>query len=242
MKLGTFYGLGVGPGDPELLTLKALRVLERCPHVFVPKARKKAESVALDIARSHIPGDAVVHRALFPMTEDREELVRRWDQTACEVAELLRSGQDVCFLTLGDTLLYSTHIYLLRALQEQLPDVNVVTVPGITAMSAVAALTQFPLGEGKKPVTIVPSADDMSTLDRAIDLGGTLVIMKVGKRLGAVLDLLESRGVIDGGVFVSRAGLDGERLERDLKDLKSADPKAGYLSTILVDCSEGVHR
>lgn len=234
MKLGTLYGIGVGPGDPELVTLKGARVLSRCRHVFVPKARTASDSVALAIAKQHIGPEAQVRELVFPMTTDRQELSDRWGESAEVVARVLQDGQDACFLTLGDPLLYSTYIYLLRALKARIPDAKVVTVPGVTAFSAAAALTDFPVGEGKQPVTIVPTADDLEDVRRALAMGGTVVLMKIGKRLADVLQLLEEAGALDDGVFVARAGLDGQRIETDLRNLKQEGPEVGYLSIILV--------
>jgi precorrin-2/cobalt-factor-2 C20-methyltransferase len=234
MKRGILYGIGVGPGDPELITLKGARILGACTHVFVPKARDGAESVALAIAERHLSPQATVHQVVFPMTTNRSELRRRWEASAGQIAEVLESGADACFLTLGDTFLYSTYIYLLRALRERIPDVCVVTVPGITAFSAAAALAEFPVGEAKEPVTIVPTADDLDDVKRALATGGTVVLMKIGKRLGQILELLETAGVMDRGVFISHAGMDTQRIETDLRSLKAADAEAGYLSIILI--------
>ena len=105
------------------------------------------------------------------MTADREELAAKWDAAAARVAAVLTAGEDACFLTLGDPLLYSTYIYLLRALRKRLPDLKAVTVPGITAFGAAAALAEFPVGEGREPVTIVPAADDLTAVRRALAAG-----------------------------------------------------------------------
>ncbi|MGD7652248.1 MAG: precorrin-2 C(20)-methyltransferase [Verrucomicrobiales bacterium] len=234
MSLGTFYGMGVGPGDPELLTVKAAGVLGRCPHVVVPKAKAEGDSVALEIAKRYVHDGAEVHELVFPMTMDKAELARKWRLAAETVAGLLRTGQDVCFLTLGDALVYSTYIYLLRELKALLPELEVVTVPGITSFSAVAALTDFPLGEGKEPITVVPTADDLGAVRRAIETGGTVVLMKIGKRLGDILDILEETGVIGRSVFVQRAGHPTQLIERDLRKLRAAQAEAGYLSVILI--------
>ena len=238
MPTGTFYGIGVGPGDPELLTLKAAAVLARCRHVFVPKAKMSADSVALQIAKQHLGKDAVIHELLFPMLTDREELSRHWSDAAAQIAPVLQASEDACFLTLGDPLLYSTYIYLLRELKQQLPDANTITVPGITAFCAVAALTQFPIGEGKQPVTIVPTDDDLEPVRRATETGGTVVLMKIGDRLQDILKLLDETGLIERAVFVARAGQEGQQIETDLRKLKQADAKAGYLSIILVHATE----
>jgi precorrin-2/cobalt-factor-2 C20-methyltransferase len=234
MKIGTFYGIGVGPGDPELVTVKAAGILGRCPHWFAPKARMEGDSVALEIAGRYRYGGASIHELVFPMTSDKNKLAQSWRESAEQIAEVLESGADACFLTLGDALLYSTYIYLLRALKERMPALEVVTVPGVTSYSGVAALTGFPLGEGKEPVTIIPTADDLTAVWQALQTGGTVVLMKVGKRLEEILGILEEAGVIDNAVFVARAGLAGQRIELNLRSLRGQSPETGYLSVILV--------
>ena len=234
MKTGTLYGIGIGPGDPELITLKGARLISACPNLFVPKARTAAESVALDIARPLLREGVRIEELLFPMTADRHELAERWDAAAARVAAVLGRGEDACFLTLGDPLLYSTYIYLLRALRKFIPDLNAVTVPGIMAFGAAAALTEFPVGEGRETVTIVPAADEMTDVRRALAAGGTVVLMKIGKRLPELLELLDGEGLLEKSVFVSRATMAGQRIEMDLRRLKAAGPEAGYLSIILV--------
>lgn len=234
MKLGTLYGIGVGPGDPELITVKGANLLSRCEHVFVPKARTAADSVALAIAREYLRPDAHVHELVFPMTAETGELAARWSDSATRVAEVLQSGEDACFLTLGDPLLYSTYIYLLRHLRAQAPEARTITIPGITAFGAAAALTEFPVGEGKELVTIVPTADDLTDVRLAIERGGTVVLMKIGKRLPDILAIMEETGVIDHGVFVSRAGMLDQRVETDLRAMRIDSPEVGYLSIILI--------
>ena len=234
MTLGTLYGIGVGPGDPEWLTVKAARRLAACRHVCVPKSREAAESVALAIARPYLRPDAVIHETTFLMTADRDLLHRSHRQAAEEVLAILRTGEDCCFLTLGDALLYSTYIYLLRELRAIEPAAKVETVPGITAFSAAAALTNFPVGEGKQIITIVPASDDFDALRRALDAGGTVVLMKMGKRLQRVLDELDARGLTDRAVMVSRAGLPDQRIETDLRRLRGEPEEVGYLSILII--------
>ena len=230
------YGVGVGPGDPELVTVKGARLLGSARHVFAPKARIKAESVALGIIDRYVGKETAVTELVFPMTADAAELEKKWDESAAAIAVPLARGEDACFITLGDPLLYSTYIYLVRALKKIMPDAVVVTVPGIMAINSVAALANFTLGEGKEPVTIIPTADDLTQARRAIETGGTVALMKIGKRLGAVLALLEEMGAMDDAVFVSNAGMEDQRMETDLARLKGEAAEAGYLSTILIHC------
>ncbi len=239
---GMFYGIGVGPGDPELLTVKAASVLSSCPNVFVPKARTGSESVALDIARKYLCSSAKVHELVFPMTPDQEVLNQRWQESAQAIAPVLESGADACFLTLGDPLVYSTYVYLLRALQQRLPSLKSVTIPGITSFCAAASATQFPLGEGKELITIVPTADDFTALRQALETRGTVVLMKIGKRLRDILEILEEFRLIEHSVFVSRVGLGGQHVETDLRKLRVDDPEAGYLSVIIVHASRRLEK
>lgn len=231
----TLYGIGVGPGDPDLLTVKAARILSECPQIIVPKAKSDGGSVALRIAQKHIGPKAEIHEMVFPMTKDKTRLEEAWLASAQKVADLLALG-DTCFLTLGDALLYSTYIYLLRALEKILPSAPVVTVPGITSFSASAALTRFHLGEGKEPITIIPTDDDLSPARDAILRGGTVVLMKIGHRLPAILALLEETGTIATSVLVQKAGQPEQRIETDLRQLhqNAPDDEAGYLSVLLV--------
>lgn len=234
MSYGTLHGIGVGPGDPELITVKGARLLAECKYLFVPKARIKAESVAYAIVERYVNPEAVVQELVFPMVTDKEELEKKWVESASVIAEVLKAGNDACFVTLGDSLLYSTYIYLVRALLKVAPEAKINTVPGVTAFSATAALTNFPVGEGKELVTIVPAADDLDSLRQALKRGGTVALMKVGKRLSAIIDALEEAEALDGSVFAAHAGLEGERIETDLRKLKNENPEVGYLSTILV--------
>jgi len=238
MTQGTLYGIGVGPGDSEWMTVKGARILAACRHIYVPKSRVAADSVALEIARDYLRPDAIVGELPFPMTADAAVLRSSWRQAAADVARTLAQGEDCCFLTLGDALLYSTYIYLIRELRALCPDVRIVTVPGITAFSAAAALCNFPVGQGKQPVTIVPASDDLWQLAEALDRGGTVVLMKVGPRLDRVLDELESRGLMAQAVFVSHAGMPQQRVETDLRQLRGAAEETGYLSIVIIQAGE----
>lgn len=240
MEPGTLFGIGIGPGDPDLITLRGVRLLSSCHHVVVPKAAEAAESVALRIIRSHLNPAAEVHELVFPMTTQQDRLTARWRESAAYVQSILSRGEDVCFPTLGDTFLYSTYIYLVRALRSLEPELRIVTIPGVTAFSAVAAVTEFPVGEGKRSVTIIPTADDLTDLREALERPGTVVIMKVGKRLEAVLDLLEEHNIMESSVFAAHVGMPNEHVETDLRQLRGRGERTGYLSIILTVTERGL--
>lgn len=232
--LGIFYGVGVGPGDPDLITVKGAKVLATCRRIFVPTARVKSESLARQIARKHLPDSAQIQELVFPMSKDPRVLAESWSKAVVPVADILKCGEDACFLTLGDPFLYSTYIYMVRALKKNIPDLEIRTVPGIPAFCAAAAQACFPVGEGTESIGIVPVSDNLDGLRRALDEFDTLVLMKVAHQLPAVLDLLEERDLLDRAVFVSRVSQDDERVVTDLRTLRDEGPKAGYLSIILV--------
>jgi precorrin-2/cobalt-factor-2 C20-methyltransferase len=233
-RLGTLYGIGVGPGDPEWITVKGARALGACRQVFVPRSSEGAESVALRIARGYLRPDAVVHELLFPMTTDRGQLHESWQAAARQVLQPLEAGEDCCFLTLGDALFYSTYIFLLDELRRLRPELPIVTIPGVTAFSAAAAITNTPVGRQKQLLTIVPASDDLGQLAAALDRGGTVVLMKIGHRLQAVLDLLEGRGLTGRAVFVAHAGMSNQLVETDLARLRGLPEQAGYLSLMII--------
>jgi precorrin-2/cobalt-factor-2 C20-methyltransferase len=234
LKRGTLYGIGVGPGDPELITVKGANILSRCRHVFVPKARIASDSLALSIAARYLGCATKIYELVFPMTSDLDELSRRWRESAREIMTVLEKGEDACFLTLGDPLLYSTYIYLLREIRTIAADTNILTVPGVMALSAAAALAEFPIGEAKEPVMVIPTADDLEEVRLSLKKKGTVILMKIGKRLHDILDIMEDGGLIDQGVFVSHAGMANQRVETDLRTLRKEGAEVGYLSIILV--------
>ena len=172
---------------------------------------------------------------MFPMSSDSTVLEAQWLAATAPIAEVLAAGSDACYLTLGDTMVYSTYVYMLRALRSRMPDVRVITIPGITSFSAAAALAEIPLGEGEQYLTVVPASAGREVLSRALSTGGTVAVMKIGKRLEEVLEVLDYEKALDRSVLVSRAGMDNQRTERDLRRLKSDIPDGmGNLSIILV--------
>ncbi|MDQ5988474.1 MAG: Cobalt-precorrin-2 C(20)-methyltransferase [Syntrophus sp. SKADARSKE-3] len=235
MTIGTLYGIGVGPGDPELISVKGAAILARCLNIFVPKSTMTVESAALSIANRYVGPGARIHELLFPMTADECEQSVSWKDNARAVIKVLASGEDACFITVGDILFYSTFIYLLREVREILPNVRVVSIPGITAFSAAAAALSFPIGEGREPVTIISvSAEDTGAVREALTKKSTVILMKIGRHLPDIIDIIEAAGLLEDSVFISRAGLEGERVETDLKKLRFLNPKAAHLSIILV--------
>jgi precorrin-2/cobalt-factor-2 C20-methyltransferase len=229
---GTLYGLGVGPGDPELLTLKARAILEQVPVLAVPVSQRGEESLALQVVQPFTRPDQKVLNLFMPMTRDRAYLERSWDAAAAELLQDLAAGQDIAFLTLGDASLYSTYSYLIQRLQDRQPDLPIVTIPGITSFAAAAAGLNLPLAVGDEPLAIIPALQDPQSLKTYLALFPNLVLMKVARHYDAIVTVLEEAGVAGQSVLASRCGQAGESFSRDLVDAKGQ--KQDYLSLIIV--------
>jgi precorrin-2/cobalt-factor-2 C20-methyltransferase len=236
--IGCLYGIGLGPGDPELVTVKASRLLAKLPHLFAPKADQVSLSIAKSIAAHHVGANVQFHETVYPMTRDPNVLRDSWRKAAAPVVAVLERGQDAGFITLGDPMLYSTFSYLMRAVRELLPNARVEIVPAVMSFAASAALTEFVLGEQKTQLTVAPAPDTEAGMSALIAQGGRLVMMKVGSRLPQLVDWLRASGHLAQTRLVVRAGLSGQRVITDLSRCDELD-KVGYLSTLLVDLEPG---
>jgi precorrin-2/cobalt-factor-2 C20-methyltransferase len=230
-KTGTLYGIGVGPGDPELITLKALKVLHRVPHIFAACSTKNSYSLALSIVRGHLNGAGIEHLP-FPMSKDARVLAEAWEQNARRVLEVLATGNDAAFVTLGDPLTYSTFGYLLKTLKRLNPEVAIVTIPGITSYSAAAALTHIPLTEGEESFYLVSGALGAAQLKEVIDKSDNIVILKTYRYFDEIFQVLEDMDLLDRTTCISRCGLEGETIVRNLRDLKGRE--LPYLSMVII--------
>ncbi|MBI5969813.1 MAG: precorrin-2 C(20)-methyltransferase [Deltaproteobacteria bacterium] len=233
-KTGKLYGVGVGPGDPELMTLKALRVLKDAPVIAAPKSSNiDADSNALEIIKGSIGVEGKVILELgLPMTKDRAVLKAGRDKAAAELAGMLEKGLDVAFITLGDPMLYSTFSYLVPLVRERLPHARVEAVAGVTSFCAAASAAMLPLAEGSESVAIEPCAYKLEDVRRALKTSDTVILLKVNKALDGIIKLLEEESLLNNAVFVSRASCSDAEIVTDLKTLKGRD--AGYFSLIIV--------
>lgn len=229
---GRFYGIGVGPGDPELLTLKGHRLLTQAAVLCYPETAAERGSIALSIVSQLVQGEKEHLPLAFPMTRNRESLEAAWREAAGRVLTRVHQGQDVAFITLGDPAFYSTYGYLVRRLREMDPEVQVETVPGVTAFSAGAAALNLALGEGKEKVAIVPSVEDPAALPEILRTFEGVILMKVHRNFSRVVDLITEEGRKGDAFFVSRLGHPGGFIEGDLDRLRGQE--LDYLSMIIL--------
>ncbi|MHC4139966.1 MAG: precorrin-2 C(20)-methyltransferase [Planctomycetota bacterium] len=230
-EIGDFYGIGVGPGDCELLTVKAVRIIKSVDCIFAPRADSKGSSLALDIVKDVCEGKRIVEQ-VYPMVRDKVKLEAAWMASANEIKSEIESGNNVAYLTIGDPLTFSTYCYLLQQLSKIIPSQNIHTIPGITSYNAAASLANFPLIEQNERLAIIPISEEVNELRPILNSFDTVILMKVAKKLDEVIVMLEEMKLIDKSLFASYIGFDNEFITRDLLSLKGEGK--GYLSVIIV--------
>ena len=226
---GTFFGIGVGPGDPELLTVKAIRAMEKADVLIAPKTEKKDGSVALSIARPYLKKDIEIVYQVFPMVANFAESTKAWEENKAEILALLEAGKNVAFLTLGDPMFYSTYIYVYRLLEHEA--VTIETIPGIPAFCAIGSKLGYPIVEGNDILSIIPATASPEKIAKILPVTDNAVLMKVYKNFPEIADMLSESGLAKDAVMVSRCGLPDEERIDDIEAQK--DKKVNYLSTIL---------
>lgn len=224
---GKLWGIGVGPGDPELLTLKAVRLLREVD-VVASLANEGSDRIARAIAAPHLPGTS--HELVFtaPMRADRATVERFYDELAEKLAAQLDAGLDVGFVCLGDPLFYGSFVHLLARLGGRYP---CGIVPGITAMAAAAAAIGTPLATGSESVAVLPGTLPDAELMRRLDGAEVAVILKLGQQLPRLRRLLERQGLLGCTWIASELGTERERVSR-LVDWRHE--VAPYMSLLLV--------
>lgn len=228
---GKLVGVGVGPGDPELLTLKGLRALREAGEVFVPVGDTGEIGRAEAVVRAHLGEDAVrVRRLLFALSDDDEARARNWTNAAQEVAEALRQDTNCAFATIGDPNLYSTFTYLTRAVRDVVPEVEVDTVPGIMAMQDLASRSGTVLAVGDERLVLLPFTAGRNVLRSALDGFETVVCYKGGGRLDEVLEVASETGRLEDGTYGSWLGMEGGEIFR-LPEMLGRE--GTYLSTVI---------
>jgi precorrin-2/cobalt-factor-2 C20-methyltransferase len=230
-------GVGVGPGDPELVTVKAVRVLAGADVVLVPVMHPDEQGRAEATVRSHIKHDRI-RRVVFALNE-REDRGRReaaWDDAAAAVVEALDAGAEtVAFATIGDPNVYSTFSYLAQTVRAQRPGVEIETVPGITAMQALAATSSTVLCEGTESLTLLPLTAGLDAFAAALAHSDTVVAYKGGRNLPELCAVLERHGRLDSAIFGAALGLPDE----DVRPAGQVAGPAPYLSTVIAPAVRG---
>ena len=216
MRDSVLYCIGCGPGDPELVTIKAINLIKNADIIFTPTARENKPSVALSIVEKYVSKGTEVRQLIFPMTKDITRLKESWKNNANEIAEAVRVGRKAVYLTVGDPSLYSTWIYIHKEIQTNHKDVEVDIVPGITSIFSFSAELKTPVGEGEEIIGIIPACYNLDRLKTAAECCDTLVFLKDGRYFNSVIDvLMESSFPDDSDVFIAQdVSTNAESLQR----------------------------
>ena len=223
-KKGTLYGIGVGPGDPELITLKAVKILNRVDIVYAAASTKNNHSLAVNIAGVHIPESTTVEMLRFPMTRDKSETRKAWKQHARTIIAELEKGRDAAFLTLGDSMTYSTFGYILRYVLALAPHLDVQTVPGITSYQAAAARLNTPLVEGEETLMVVSGAKGGNRLRDLEGKPENVVFLKAYRNVQDIRAAIDEAGNFSKCIGVKNCSLPDEEIIPDMEMLSERSP------------------
>ena len=196
-------GIGVGPGDPDLLTVKAVKAIHNADIIMCPASNEDRPSIALSVVSSIIDKskNQDIVKLIFPMTKDKDVLEDTWKKNAKIMAETVLSGKNVVYLTVGDPYLYSTWIYMHKDLKENYPDMEISVIPGIVSMFTFASKVGVSIAEGAEKVAIIPSCYDLSSVKEIAKHSETMVFLKDGRYFDKVIQVLKESGFPDNSIF-----------------------------------------
>ena len=232
------FCVGCGPGDPELLTIRALNLIKEADVIFVPTSKLNKPSIALSIVEKHLKKTTEIINLVFPMIKDQDSLKEYWKKNAFEIAQKLRSGKKTVYLTVGDPALYSTWIYIHRELKRDYQDIEIEIIPGITSIFAFAAEAKISLVEGDENLSIVPACYDLNKVKNTVKSSDTIVFLKDGRYFDNVIEMLSDTGFSDESKIAIAQDVSTEEniLEiKSLKDIKGKkQPSSKYFSIMVV--------
>ncbi len=234
-RLGVLYGIGVGPGDPSMITLQAIDCLKRLDVIFASKKAGVAESIAHTVVKEHLSPSAEVRFLEFQATYDREAFDAVWAENAKKVGEVLKTGKDCGYITLGDPSLYSTFSHLIRNLRKQEPAVRIEIIPGVSMVMAAANLLNVPLAIDGETLSLIPSAQiDPEHLHKLIRTSDNLVFMKIPSDAQELLRRLEEEGLLHHAIWIQKCCLPGQRVVKELNVETLEEEQERYLSLMIV--------
>lgn len=227
MEKGTLYGVSIGPGDPELITVKSMNIISRCKYIATPHTGT-GDSLALSIVSQAIDlSDKEIMKLEFPMTKDKDILTKSHNEAAESIAKVLDEGEDVAMLNLGDVTIYSTFAYTMDKLLER--DYDVEVIPGVTSFCASASQLKIGLTTMNEPLHIIPATG--IDIKEALQMSGSKVFMKIGRSMPKLIDALNELGIKDNVYAVENCGLENEKIYHSLDEF---DGDMGYFTIVVV--------
>ena len=232
------FCVGCGPGDPELLTIRALNLITEADVIFVPTSKVDKPSIALSIVAKYIKETTKIINLVFPMVKDRDSLKDYWKKNTLEISQMVRTGKKTIYLTVGDPSLYSTWIYIHRELKKNHKDIEIEIIPGITSIFAFAAESKISLVEGNEHLSIVPACYDLNKVKNTVKASDTIVFLKDGRYFDNVIEMLSDSGFSEETQIAIAQDVSTKEniLEiKHLKDLKGKkQPSQKYFSIMVV--------
>jgi precorrin-2/cobalt-factor-2 C20-methyltransferase len=232
-KKGTLYGIGVGPGDPELITMRAHRILTNVPVIFVPQKDDKSESLALSIVNNYVDVTRQqIIGLIFPMSKDKAVLAKYWENAAQRIWEHVSNGNDCAFINLGDPLMYGTFIYVLNEIQKRHPDTAVEIVPGISSINAAASRALLPLAVNNDQIAVIAGYDNEDFIKHSLKHFNTVIFLKIHNNFERLLAIAEEMDLVDNCIYISHCTMSQEEIIKDIRNLKNR--RLDYFSLLLV--------
>ena len=232
------FCVGCGPGDPELLTIRALNLITEADVIFVPTSKLDKPSIALSIVAKYIKETTKIITLVFPMVKDKDSLKDYWKKNTLEISQMVRTGKKTLYLTVGDPSLYSTWIYIHRELKKNHKDIEIEIIPGITSIFAFAAESKIGLVEGNEHLSIVPACYDLNKVKNTVKASDTIVFLKDGRYFDNVIEMLSDSGFGEETQIAIAQDVSTKEniLEiKHLKDLKGKkQPSQKYFSIMVV--------
>jgi len=232
------FCVGCGPGDPELLTIRALNLITEADVIFVPTSKLDKPSIALSIVAKYIKETTKIINLVFPMVKDKDSLKDYWKKNTLEISQMVRTGKKTLYLTVGDPSLYSTWIYIHRELKKNHKDIEIEIIPGITSIFAFAAESKISLVEGNEHLSIVPACYDLNKVKNTVEASDTIVFLKDGRYFDNVIEMLSDSGFGEETQIAIAQDVSTKEniLEiKHLKDLKGKkQPSQKYFSIMVV--------
>lgn len=225
---GKLFGVGIGPGDSELITLKAVKILQQVADVVAVPLMKNGDRTAYDIVKEYIDGKEIMNCPM-PMSKDFEYLAKNYAEIADKIEERLLQGQNVAFITLGDPTVYSTYMQINRIILSRGYETEL--IPGVTSFCAAAARFNVSLCERNQPLIILPAS--YKETEAEFEHKGTKVLMKASRSMLGVRDMLKQKGLLENCLMVENCGMANERLYY-AEDLENMDENSGYFSLLIV--------
>jgi precorrin-2/cobalt-factor-2 C20-methyltransferase len=204
--------VGCGPGDPDLLTVKAVKAIQNADIIMCPTSKEGKPSIAFSVISPILDKakNQEIVNLVFPMTKDQDTLESTWEKNSKILAEGVLSGKNVVYITVGDPYLYSTWIYLHREISKKYPEIKITVIPGIVSMFTFASKVGISLAEGAEKVSVIPSCYDLSQVKEIAKNSDTMVFLKDGRYFDQVIELLKESGFSDDSIFAIGQDLDTE--------------------------------